>query len=180
MMKTPFCRPVKVYDENRNFVNRFTSIREASLKLGVDYRRVSGVCGWQKTARGNDGKRFYFEYDKDGRNIDIKEIVDSLWNPCSVYPPWEISNKGQIRNRDRRNILRSFLGNDGYLHVHNNWSIHRLACEAWHGPPTIQGCAGDSHRWKHIEQQRGKFGMVNCGGRWLRRFEGTRETDLPT
>lgn len=104
-------------------------------------------------------------------------IPATEWCPILSAPGYFASNKGEIRGR-RVAILRSHLSKAGYLRVgiqsgpiSLSRTIHRLVCEAFHGPPPSpqhHAAHGDGNRLNNCpENLRWATPAENCADRCI-------------
>lgn len=63
------------------------------------------------------------------------------WRTLARFPNYEVSSDGQLRNRRNNRIIAGYTDKDGYPTVkflvegkRRRFFIHRLCCEAFHGP----------------------------------------------
>lgn len=85
--------------------------------------------------------------------------MDEEWRGLVDWPLYEVSDFGRVRNRETGHVLTPWLTHKGYLCVelHRNKRgykrhVHRLVCEAWHGPslPGAQAAHLDGSRTNNI------------------------------
>jgi hypothetical protein len=60
------------------------------------------------------------------------DLPDETWNPVTAKPKWQVSNMGRVKffnGRVGRGTINSQVRQTSNLYV------HRLVCEAFHGPP---------------------------------------------
>lgn len=87
------------------------------------------------------------------------------WRPIPSAPGYEASTLGRIRNASTGRVLRDQRNTRGYRKVHlgreqQNRLVHRLVCEAFHGPAPTGGEHAD-----HIDFDRTNNRPDNL--RWL-------------
>lgn len=75
------------------------------------------------------------------------------WYDIPGHPNHQVSLKGQVRHKYKKNILKPHIDKDGYQRLSlgsvNNVPVHRIACEAIYGPPV-----GDRNQVNHIDCNR--------------------------
>ena len=64
--------------------------------------------------------------------------TDSTWNPVPMWPPYEVSSDGRIRNSVSGRLLRPIPSDSGHLYVYpkrgRKLYVHRAILEAFVGP----------------------------------------------
>lgn len=64
-----------------------------------------------------------------------------VWKPVPRHPRYEVSSHGRVRNAATKHVLRPQRHTKGYVKVHLGRHVqqlvHRLVCEAFHGPPPL-------------------------------------------
>jgi hypothetical protein len=76
------------------------------------------------------------------RCIDVLHPLEEEWRPAPGFPNYEVSSFGRVRRAATGKLLRPYPNRRGYrrngLYVEGRRYqplVHRLVCEAWHGPP---------------------------------------------
>lgn len=87
------------------------------------------------------------------------------WKVIPSAPEYEASDLGRIRNARTGHVLSLLRHSDGYRMVHlgrhrRNRLVHRLVCEAFHGPAPLP-----THHADHLNFDRADNRAVNL--RWL-------------
>ena len=72
----------------------------------------------------------------DGAN----SLPGEIWKDVPGCPGYEVSNLAGVRTKPR--ILRAWDHKNTYQYIGTGgkrWALHRLVCEAFHGPPPLDG-----------------------------------------
>lgn len=77
-------------------------------------------------------RREYNMYDDDDENL-------GLWYDIPFHPNHQVSLRGDVRHKYKKNILKPISDKDGYYRMSlgnvNNVPVHRVACMAFYGIP---------------------------------------------
>lgn len=77
--------------------------------------------------------------------------MSEQWRPVVGHQRYEVSSQGRVRNASTGHMLSLLAHSGGYRKVHLGRAayvyVHRIVCEAWHGPAPTTG----PHHADHID-----------------------------
>ncbi len=135
-------QPVKkvlVYSKTTNkIINIYKTSKEASEYLGIHINNIRTLCreGELGCIKGN--KDIYLKYENDKYLMRETEIPGGMWKNLIISDSYEVSTKGQVRNRLTKKILKQKTCSDGYKKVNlyiegvpKTFRVHRLIAETF-------------------------------------------------
>lgn len=85
---------------------------------------------------------------------------DAYWADIEGHPRHQVSLRGDIRHKYKKNILKPHIDKDGYCRMSlgsvDNVPVHRIVCSTFYGPPS-----GDNYQVNHIDTNRQNNHVLN-------------------
>jgi hypothetical protein len=104
-------RKISVWDKRTNEkIKTFHSMTETANKLNIPYCKIYQVC----TNKIKSYQNYIFKYNDD---IIYEFLKEELWKPIILFPNYEVSNFGRIRNIKRNNKILQQNYNGGYMYI---------------------------------------------------------------
>jgi len=125
-------RPVIQYTLDRQFVNRFESIKEASDETSCSANLIIEVC----IGKRESTKKFIWRYETEKDPFADEEGEE--WKELSNLEDYKISSNGRIYSMKTTRYMTHQKRKDGYIRVRlggSNYYVHKLVTRTFYGSP---------------------------------------------